>query len=123
DVDDGWVADVAGDGDDGNGERVVEDGVHGDDAFDSAGDEHGGILTEQIGAVAVTYDEVEEAGEEKDFLDAAEDGGGVAFADFRNDNADGFAVFAAQAAGKAVGLIVHAGGGGSDALLGFGGDA
>src|SRR6185312_14798621 len=123
DVHDGRVADVARNCDDGNGERVVEDGVNGDDAFDSAGDEHGGILTEQIGAVAVTYDEVEEAGEEKDFFNAAKDGGGVAFADFRNNDADGFAVLAAQAAGEAIGLIVHAGGGGADALLGLGGYA
>lgn len=123
DGDDAGAALVAGDGDERDGKRLGDGGVDGDDAFDGAGDEHARIAVEELGAVAVADDEVEEAGLEQLVLDAGEDGGGVALADFGDDDANGVSAAFAEAAGDGVGGVTVLGCGGENTLAGGRGDA
>ena len=75
DVDDALAAGVAGDGDEWNGQRIGEGRVDGDDAFDGAR-ESSADSPEQLGAMVMADDEVEEAGLEQLILNAGEDSGG-----------------------------------------------
>lgn len=114
---------VAGDGDDGHGEVVVHGGIDRDDAFDGAREEEARVSLEEIGAVVVADDEVEIFLLEERIFNAAEDGGGVAFADFRNHDADGEAALVAELARNGIGFVVEERGGLQDSFLSFWRDA
>ena len=120
--DDTFAVLVAGDGDNGNLEVVVDGCVDGDNAFDRAGEQQARVALDEIGSVAVTDYEVEVFLLEERVFNAAEYGGGVAFTDFRNHDADGEAALVAELACDGVGLVVEEGGGLEDALLRFGRD-
>lgn len=117
---------VAGDGDGGDVEAGGEGGVDGDEAFDGAGEQELLVALDELGAMVVGDDEVEEIGFEEALLDAGEDEGGVAFGELRDHDAEGVRAAGAQGAGEGVGAVVEEFGGGEDFLLcclrdGFGG--
>ena len=65
----------------------------------------------------MAHHEIEVAFLQKVIFDAGHDQRGIAFADFRNDDADGEAALLAQRAGHEIWTIVQLASGGADALL------
>ena len=69
--------------------------------------------------MAVANDKVKVSLLQEMILDAAHDGGGVAIADFGDDDANGEAALSAQGAGKKVGTVFIFSGGGKNSVFGF----
>ena len=70
--------------------------VDGDDPFDGALLQQRRIFFNEVGAMTVADDEIEIAFLEQMVFDAGENQRGVAFADFRNNHADGEAALLPQ---------------------------
>ena len=113
---------VAGDEDGGEGERVGELGIDGEDAFDAAGLEEGWVLVDEGLLVTMVDGEVEIALFHEEVADAGEDLRVIAFAEDGEEDADASHGLAEEGAGDHVGLVVEFGGGGADALAGGFGD-
>jgi len=110
---------MTGYGDDGDGQRVLEDGVDGDEAFDRAVEEEARVFLKQVRLAAVAGREVEVAFFEEYVFHAFEDLGGVTVAEGGDEDADGKGLAFAQGAGEEAGAVVELFGGFSDAFAGF----
>lgn len=108
---------VAGDGDGGDGRGVREECVDGDDGLDGALEQEALRALDRLRAMAVADEEVEEVGLEQLVLDAGQHGGGVALADFGDEDAHGLGAAIAEGPGVDVGAVVELAGGREDALL------
>src|SRR6185312_15080429 len=102
DLDTGNVipAAVAGDRDHGNPQLLEHGRVDRNDAFDRPGEQQARVGLQQVRAVAVADDEVEELLLQERVFDAAEHGGRVSLTDLRDHDADGEAAPLAQSACK-----------------------
>ncbi len=87
---------VAGDGDGGDGAAVGKERVDGDDSFDRAFEQEALATVDHLRAVVMADEEVEVSGVEQRLFDAGEHEGCVAFADFRDEDADGLAAAVAE---------------------------
>ena len=68
--------------------------------------------------MAMAGDEIEVSLLQEIVFDSAHDGGGIAVADFGDDDSDGEATLSAQGAGEEIGTIFELAGGGEDAIFG-----
>ena len=109
---------VSGDGDDGDGEVEMPGRVDGDEAVDGAFQKHSWVFVDEIGAMAMAGDEIEVTLLQEIVFDSAHDGGGIAVADFGDDDSDGEAALGTQGAGEEIGTILEFAGGGEDAVFG-----
>ena len=105
--------------DHGHRERKSPGSIDRDQAIDRALQEEPRIFVDQVGAVAVAYDKVEVPFLQEMVFHTAHDRGGIAVADFRDDDADGEAALGAQGAGKKVGTVFVLPGGGKNAVFRF----
>src|SRR5208337_271777 len=110
---------VPGDGDYGQREVEVPGGIDGDEAIHRSFLEHTWVLVDQILTVAMAGDEIEVTFLQEVIFDAAHDGGGIAVADFGDDDSDGEAALRAQGASEEIGTIFEFAGGGEDAVFGL----
>lgn len=110
---------VTGDGDHGQREVEVPGGIDGDEAIHRSFLEHTWVLVDQIGTVAMAGDKVEVTLLQEVIFDAAHDGGGIAVADFGDDDSDGEAAQGAQGASEEIGTIFEFAGGREDAVFGL----
>ena len=117
--DDTFAVLVTGDGDNRNRKIDIYGRIDGNNAFDGAGEQQARVAHEEIGAMAVTDDEVEVFLLQERIFDAPKYGGGVAFADFRDHDADGEAAFVAELACDGIGFVIEESGCLEDALLGL----
>ncbi len=118
DIGDAFYVIVSGDGDDGDGEVEMPGRVDGDEAVDGAFQKHSWVFIDEVGAMAMAGDEIEVSLLQEIVFDATHDGGGIAVADFGDDDSDGEAALGAQGAGEEIGTIFEFAGGGEDAILG-----
>ena len=114
---------VAGDGDDGNLERLSQQGVDQDKAVDGALGEESRIAVDQVGTTLMADNEVQVAGFEKVFLDTVHDHSEVAFAELGDDYPNGKALARAQGTSEEVCLVVELFCGGEYAVAGLRRDA
>ena len=115
-------AGVAGDGDDGGIDLLIERGVDEEVAVDRALGEQARVLVEEVGFALVADDEVQVSGLHEVLFDAVHEHGEVAFAELGDHDADGEGLSGAERAGDLVGPVVEPPGGFEDALPGGGGD-
>ena len=113
---------VARDGYGGNVEPGSERRVDGDEALDRPAQQKLLIAFDQLGAMMMGDDEVEEVRLKQPLLDAGQDQGCVAFGDLRHHDAKGEGASTAQGARQDVGAIVEETSRGDDFLLGGVGD-
>jgi hypothetical protein len=98
---------VARDGYEGQHASFVAYGIDGDDSFDGSLLQEKGIFFEEIFAVAVAHNKVKIAFLERMIFDPGHHQRGIAFADFRNDDANGEAALLTQRTSHEVGAIVE----------------
>ena len=111
DVGDAGNIPVAGNRNGGKNAVFAADRVDGNNSFDGALLEKEGIFFDEIAAMAMTDDKVKITFLKEMIFDARHDQRGVAFADFRNNYADGETALLAERTSHEVGTIVEFAGG------------
>jgi len=102
-----WNFTMAGNGDGGNLQTFGNGRVYRDEPFDSPLLEEQRIFFEQVGPVAVAHNKIKVSFLQKMIFDSGHDQCCIAFADFRDKDADGVAALLAERAGKMIRPIVE----------------
>ena len=109
---------MAGDGDGGDGAAVRQERIDGNDSLDRALEQKALAAVDHFWMVVMADEKVEVPGVEQSLFDAGEHEGCVAFADFRDEDADGLAAAVAKGARKKIRAVVEGVCGREDAILG-----
>jgi hypothetical protein len=122
DIGDTGSFDVRGDADRGKRDSLWKFCVDEEKAVDGAANEEVGIFLEEVGTAEMTDSEIKISSLKEVLLDAEHEAGEVAFAEFRDDYADGVGESGAEHAGMKVGAVIELLRGIEDALLSLGRD-
>ena len=109
---------VAGNGDGGQCRRLCDRGIHRDEPFHAAREQHLRVGLQEFSVVAMNYRQKEKVMLPQILLDAADDQGAVSVADFFGDYADGIGALHAERARQKIRAVVEFARRGENALLG-----